>query len=188
MAFGKLLVVCLALALGSGPIFAEPEPGRDSVRLPAGPVCNLWALASYRSMHRPFRWSYDTPERPDVMIMSMQGGIGNWDKYDHYLKVLSNGTFDYKDDDHVVSGYYHERSRTYFVNEGNHRIAAALQIAKDTGNWAPFKKLIGHGTWSITGELPRDRYRVHVRSTWGNFISWKYFTGPITPSWAALHN
>lgn len=59
------------------------------------------------------------------------------------------------------------------IGEGHHRIAAAMEIARETGNIKPLMNLLNNGSWvkgysGLTNPLPS-------RSTWGKLRNWLGF-------------
>lgn len=121
--------------------------------------------------HRPYIEL--NSKEPDFYAMSMtQYGLNDskTDQIDLFKKKMLEGTFEYNDE-RQVSGLFHERSHTYFISEGHHRLAAAFEIAKESGDWSYFKKLIAHGYWYKTDEVPKNRYSLKMRTNWKTAIS-----------------
>ena len=136
----------------------------------------------HRGSHRPV--IQITPEKPTFSIMSItQSGLSadKIGQIDDFKKRMLDGTFQYEDY-RQVSGLYHERSDTYFVKEGHHRLAAALEIAKERGDWSFFKKLIERGYWSTAVRVNDRKYPLPMRTGWNNFISCHFMLRRLAPS------
>ncbi len=121
---------------------------------------------------------------PQFFVMSMtQSGLiaEKSSQIDDLKKRMREGTFEFNDN-RQVSGLYHERSDTYFVSEGHHRLAAALEIAKEEGDWSFFKKLVQKGYWDKTETVPQNRYRIKMRSSWSNFIGCRLLLSRLVPT------
>ena len=171
----KKLGVILVLVLGV--LGLTPLLGADSEYEPR-----------YLGSHRP--GIEITPEEPNFSVMSMsQPGLhaNKSTQIDDFKKRMLDGTFQYEDY-RQVSGLYHERSGTYFVNEGHHRLAAALEIAKEKGDWRFFKKLIERGYWSKTEAVPDRKYPLKMRTGWNNFIGCHLMLRRLVPSRGQLYN
>ncbi|MSP18785.1 MAG: hypothetical protein EXR74_04360 [Bdellovibrionales bacterium] len=121
---------------------------------------------------------------PQFFVMSMtQSGLTaeKSSQIDDLKKRMREGTFEFNDN-RQVSGLYHERSDTYFVSEGHHRLAAALEIAKEDGDWSFFKKLVQKGYWDKTDTVPQNRYRIKMRSSWSNFMGCRLLLSRLVPT------
>jgi len=123
-------------------------------------------------------------ERPEqLFILShTQNTVSEPDKIEAFKRDMREGRFRYESAEGRIGGHYHERRRIFFVGEGHHRLAAALEIAKEDGDWRPFKNLVRHGIWEKFDRKPVHQYRLPVRSTWRNALSWRAFLAPFSPS------
>lgn len=97
---------------------------------------------------------------------------------DQYKSQLLANTFDYSSNDQIA-GLYSHRTNSFFVNEGHTRLAAALEIAKDTGNWSHFKRLVKYGYWHKTDSASFKHYPLPMRSTWSNFFQCRRTLGMV---------
>ncbi len=167
--FRKLSVVVFLLTLLSG--LAYPVSPND--------VKNF---SRVQGNHAPY--FIINKSEPSFFVMSMmQSGLlpEKSQQIDEFKKKMLDNTFEFEDM-RQVSGLYHERSDTYFISEGHHRLAAALEIAKEQGDWSFFKKLIQKGYWSKTDTVPSNRYKLSMRTNWGNFLSCRVLLGRLVPS------
>ena len=87
---------------------------------------------------------------------------------DHKAKMLA-GEFDYAHMDRI-SGLYNRNTNTFYVSEGHTRLSAALEIAREKGDWSYFKKLIQSGYWDETDTIPRETYSLPMRMNLFNFV------------------
>jgi len=111
--------------------------------------------------------------KPTFNYLSMaQNGIlpEKVEQIDDFKRRMRDGSFKY-DDYRQISGLYHERSDTYFISEGHHRLAAALEIAQESGDWSFFNRLIKKGYWSKTDSKPRIQYLLKTRKPSNRFSS-----------------
>ncbi len=171
-AFLPLLFLFLALAPAVSPA--------------ARPSDCLAAWASnpnrYDGYYRPRLEDLESPEGPRVAVMSeAQSSVEEWDKIEAIKRDMIAGRFDYADARCVVGGSFDARTRTFYVGEGHHRFAAALEIAKETGNWSPFKKLVDYGLWSFKEGPPPIVHPMPVRGTLWNYFSWRSFLKQLRP-------
>ena len=102
---------------------------------------------------------------------------------DELKRKMVAGTFDYQSDVQIA-GYYHEETRTFFLEEGHHRVAAALELAYETGNWTYFRKLVDAGYWDLRVDVPFSRHRLTMRGKWYQGLSCRALIGQITPHWS----
>lgn len=129
----------------------------------------------------------DSPSRPDVFLMSLQPSITRPEDVDSIKQSIVAGTFDFKELNNRIGGYYQPRNKIFYVAEGNHRLAAALEIAKETGNWSPAKKLLQNGNWDETQGAPQQYFKINVRKTLWDSIGWRKFLSPVTPTSGAIN-
>jgi hypothetical protein len=85
---------------------------------------------------------------------------------------MLEGRFDYERKGSRVFGWLDDRG-TYYICEGHHRIVAALEICRDTGDRSFLDLLLVHGQWETTPP-PKDR-RLRTRSFWSRVL--RFFDG-----------
>lgn len=152
------------------------------VALPA-PAVNLenclaaWARNPYRyqGYYRP-HIDLGARSRPSIRIMSDgQSSVDEWAKIEAIKRDMLDDKFDYAAARAVISGIYDARGKVFYVGEGHHRLAAALEIARETDNWIPFRKLVDYGLWDIKDQAPPGAHVLPVRSTVWTWIGWRRF-------------
>ncbi len=143
----------------------------------------VWAKGtSANYFYRPYWLDPESIERPDIKVLSStQSYVEDWVKVAALKKAMLNGSFAFSSLEGRIGGEYHEPRKIFFVGEGHHRLAAALEIAFESGNWSCFNKLIRYGDWEKTSRNPRDAYRLPVRSRMLTYLGWGRFLKPFTP-------
>lgn len=63
-------------------------------------------------------------------------------------------------------------SGAYYVNDGNHRMVAALEIHRETGESAFALELLRYGEWTEVEAPPSDARPMPCRRWWGAFKNW----------------
>ena len=71
-------------------------------------------------------------------------------KYD-----MINGKYDFKKPENIIAGYVDAKGN-YYITEGHHRMAAAMEIYKKTGDASYINKLLSNGKWTETQKPPID--------------------------------
>lgn len=71
-------------------------------------------------------------------------------KYD-----MINGKYDFKKRENIIARYVDTKGN-YYITEGHHRMAAALEIYKKTGDASYINKLLSNGKWTETQKPPID--------------------------------
>jgi hypothetical protein len=157
-----------------------------SLPLPASEICLnelVQRLLRDPTHHVPHYLDVVDRTRPSgLYVMShTQSTVDEFDKIETMKRDMREGNFLYESPEGRLGGHYYERRRVFFVGEGHHRLAAALEIAREDGDWRPFRQLIRHGLWEKIDRLPANRYRLPVRSTWSSAWGWRNFLRPLTP-------
>jgi hypothetical protein len=70
-----------------------------------------------------------------------------------------------------VTGLHGPRG-VYYVKDGHHRMVAAMEIYKETGDATPVLELIRWGKWDESDHRPIDRRPLPARDWWGAFRNW----------------
>lgn len=137
-------------------------------------ICiSLSAEPRRQGSYRPNVQEVNSPAIPDFSALSLyQKGFTSKEKRDS-VEGLKNkmltGEFDYSLADRV-SGLYNRSTNTFYVSEGHTRMSAALEIAREKGDWSYFKKLIQSGYWDETDTIPKETYALPMRMNLFNFI------------------
>jgi RHS repeat-associated protein len=74
-------------------------------------------------------------------------------------KDMLNEKFDYTEKRAKIGGHV-DKEGTYYVGEGHHRVAAAMQIFLTTGNPTPLMLLLQNGLWTPTVQPPTQTYPI----------------------------
>ncbi|MEO0686178.1 MAG: Rhs family protein, partial [Cyanobacteria bacterium J06649_11] len=87
-------------------------------------------------------------------------------------QAMLNGTFEYGAKRGIIAGWLN--NGRYIISEGHHRVAAAMEILKETGNARPILQLLENGAWSTAKYSQRTR-PLPARSGWTSFRNWLGF-------------
>jgi len=87
-------------------------------------------------------------------------------------KAMLEGTYEYTAKKGIIAGWINNGK--YILGEGHHRIAAAMEILKETKNATPLLNLIKNGAWS-TAKFGGSTRPLPSRSMWGKFRNWLGF-------------
>lgn len=68
---------------------------------------------------------------------------------------MMNGNYDFKKPDNIIAGYVDAKGN-YYITEGHHRMAAAMEIYKKTGDTSYVNKLLLNGKWTEIRKPPVD--------------------------------
>ena len=79
-------------------------------------------------------------------------------------EAFKTGEFEYDALDARIGGFYDGAARTYILEEGRHRLNAAVEYAHESGDWRPFITFINNGRWDF-GVVPKNARSLHFRST-----------------------
>lgn len=84
-------------------------------------------------------------------------------------KVMRAGEFDDAADRGKISGWCEGLLGIYYINEGHHRVNAALEILWDDGDAAPFHELLSQGKWD--DGAPASSRRFPTRTVWSHLLA-----------------
>lgn len=176
-----------ALALGSliagaPPLIAAP---------PVNPIdCSVLRMYEKSPNFARPGLNFHSREFEQVFIMSghEQAKLPRPEALEEIKSDMLNETFDYNLVEARVGGFYHNRTGTFFVTDGHHRLAAALEVAVETGDYKPFKKLMALGLWERSDSLPKTHYRLPMRSSWTKFLAYRALINRMTPPESRLNN
>jgi filamentous hemagglutinin len=100
-------------------------------------------------------------------IRGTQIGLRNPALVDAIKAAMRAGTFRFAEPAGRIAGVL-DRSGTYHIQEGHHRMAAALELLRETGDDRYVAELLAWGVWE--GEpAPRDSRPMPSRTWWGRF-------------------
>lgn len=69
-------------------------------------------------------------------------------------------------------GGVRDRRGIYYVIEGHHRMAAALECFSESGDPTAVLELLRWGLWTEVEKPPSDRRPLPARDRWGAFRNW----------------
>jgi hypothetical protein len=101
-------------------------------------------------------------------ILGTQIGLKNLSAVDSIKQSMNEGRFDYQAIDNRLCGV-RTPAGMYYIKDGHHRMAAALEILAETGNDFPARELFRWGRWDPSNEAPIDRRPLPARNWWGWF-------------------
>jgi hypothetical protein len=74
--------------------------------------------------------------------------------YHEVREKMLNNDYDYTQPENKIGGYQLADRNIFYVGDGHHRMAAAMDLYWKTGNAEPAQKLISQGIWSLTTRPP----------------------------------
>jgi len=87
------------------------------------------------------------------------------------VQAMRNGTYEYNAARGIIAGYKDTKG-IYYISDGHHRIAAAQEILRTTGNSGPLNLLIKNGRWNSVTAAPAGARPLPSTSMWGSFRNW----------------
>ncbi|OTA15764.1 RHS family protein [Xenorhabdus beddingii] len=146
--------------------YYSPETGQY---ISPDPIGLLGGLNPYGYVHNPLSWvdPLGLTSCPPPEIKATQIGLRNPKQIDGMKKDMLDGTFDFSLPKNQVGGFV-DSSGTYYMGEGHHRMVAAQEIYKETGDVKYINKLIENGTWTRTNSPPTDARAMPSRSFFSN--------------------
>jgi len=86
-------------------------------------------------------------------IKSMQTGLRNPQQVDQIKNDMTSGNYRFSAPEGRIAGYIDSKGN-YYISEGNHRMVAAQEIYKTTGDKSYIEKLLQNGSWTQTKNAP----------------------------------
>nr|WP_275266606.1 VENN motif pre-toxin domain-containing protein [Pantoea ananatis] len=86
-------------------------------------------------------------------IKSMQTGLRNPQQVDQIKNDMTSGNYRFNAPEGRIAGYIDSKGN-YYISEGNHRMVAAQEIYKNTGDKSYIDKLLQNGSWTQTKNAP----------------------------------
>ncbi len=113
------------------------------------PIGLLGGFNPYGYVHCPTGWvdPFGLTPCPPPKIRGTQTGFRKPGQIDGIKRAMLDGSFDFKDIKKRIGGYLDSKG-TYHVTEGHHRMAAAQEIYKETGNSQYITQLLNEGRWT----------------------------------------
>jgi filamentous hemagglutinin len=107
-------------------------------------------------------------------IRGTQIGLQNPFLVDLLKADITAGRYAFEESRGRIGGVV-DRRGTYHVIEGHHRMAAALEFFRQTGDDKPVQALLKWGRWSLVDKRPIDSRPFPSRSFWGSLRNWLGF-------------
>jgi len=95
-----------------------------------------------------------------------QAALRNPQQVDQIKELMLKGKWDFKDRGHALA--YWRDGRTVWIGDGHHRVNAALEIGRSTGDWSYLDRLLEFGIQSPDLPPKADRCRFPTRG----WLSW----------------
>jgi filamentous hemagglutinin len=109
-------------------------------------------------------------------IRGTQIGFRDPSQIDTIKADMLAGRFAYHEVRAQVGGWL-DRHGVYHVYDGHHRMAAALEIYRETGDAMPARLLLILGDWKYIDRPPRISRPMPARDWWGALRNWlKYLS------------
>jgi filamentous hemagglutinin len=99
-------------------------------------------------------------------IRGTQVGLKNPSLVGTIKAAMTSGRYAFDEPRGQVGGYV-DASGVYHVIEGHHRMAAALEIERETGDSIAVTTLLVLGTWQQVDRPPRQSRPMPSRDWWG---------------------
>jgi hypothetical protein len=104
-------------------------------------------------------------------IRGTQVGLRDPSLVDTLKADMLQGRFEYLKKLGRIRGVKDHRG-VFHVTEGHHRMVAALEIYRETGDITPVFQLLAWGVWQNQRRRPHDSRPMPSRSWWGKFRNW----------------
>ena len=95
-------------------------------------------------------------------IKGTQVGLRDPAQIDLMKSDMLNGSFEFTATRGKIAGYIDSKGN-YYITEGHHRMAAAQEIYKTTGDATYIHKLLENGKWDKTNKVPVDAHPLPTR-------------------------
>jgi hypothetical protein len=102
-------------------------------------------------------------------IRGTQIGLRDPTTVDHIKRDMLAGRYAYEEPRGRIGGILDLRG-TYHVGEGHHRMCAALEILRETGDDRPVRLLLQWGDWEHKDRPPTSR-PMPARHWWGRLLN-----------------
>ena len=102
-----------------------------------------------------------------IRSATLQGSLARPGSVDQIKADMMNGTFRFESPEGRVTGWRDENG-IYYINEGHHRINAALEVFWSTSDDVFLRQLLDNGRWRPG--RPKMRGRFPTRSIWSNLL------------------
>ena len=110
----------------------------------------------------------DPSKAPLPKVRGTQVGLGKPAQVDEIKTAMRDGTYEFTADRGRVAGYLDE-SGTYHVTEGHHRMAAAQELFRETGDPTYVQRLLDEGLFEQRATAPPGSRPLPGRDWWSAF-------------------
>jgi hypothetical protein len=104
-------------------------------------------------------------------IKGTQVGLSKPEQVETIKEDMRSNNYRFEEDRGRIGGWK-DPEGVYHVGEGHHRMAAAQELYKETGDPTAVNKLIRHGLWTETNTPPYRSRPLPGRSSWSRFRNW----------------
>jgi filamentous hemagglutinin len=87
---------------------------------------------------------------------------------------MLQGNYHYGEPHGRIGGWLDSKG-VYYVGEGHHRMAAAQEVYRETGDATAVLELLKWGEWTKTERPPSGSRPLPARAWWGKFRNWLGF-------------
>lgn len=108
---------------------------------------------------------------PGSAIKGLQIGLRNPQLVKALIEAMKNGTYEYTAARGIISGFVDAKG-VYYISEGHHRVAAAMEILKTTGDSGPLVQLMNNGVWRSVTTTPAAARPLPGLDWWSKFRNW----------------
>jgi len=112
----------------------------------------------------PFRWQLPR-------LRGTQIGLSNPRQIEQLKADMRQGQFAYGETHARICGV-RDPSGTYHIKVGHHRMVAALELYRETGDPSALRALMQWGLWDDVAEPPLDSRPMPARYWWGALRNW----------------
>ena len=129
-------------------VFSPIEPDFSG----SGALEEVWTLPGpFRTVQKPLEKAC----KGWTNIRGTQIGFRNPKQIEQIKADMLSGKYEYSEMRGQIGGWF-DSNGNFYVGEGHHRMAAAMEIFKETGDDTHIKKLLEKGLWSKTIDPPND--------------------------------
>lgn len=111
------------------------------------------------------------PRAAVPLIKSLQVGLRDPKLVSKIAGAMRTGTYEFKAARGIIAGFVDSKG-IYYISEGNHRMAAAMKVFRESGNSGPIKQLIQNGRWTQVTKAPVGARPLPSTTWWGSFRNW----------------
>jgi filamentous hemagglutinin len=107
----------------------------------------------------------------NIRLRSYQTGLRNTAAVDTIKAAMREGWFGFALEPARLDGF-RDPWGVYYITDGNHRMVAALEIERETGDPWAVHALLEHGRWVAVEVAPAGHRPMPGRGWWGWLRNW----------------